>query len=275
MATRHFSKCQYPMLERIHRLGGRDCVQCDDHIEDKKRQDEYICDTITYDEEELYAFDELEGFIGLGCRVNLSLNFFAVRKEYFSVLAQRLGIEETKLKGDGDIAMIVDEMSEEVYWHSTDEEVSSLSLQTFIYNYTEGGLRRNLSSAESIPKHTGSCATPSTTGCIVDVVTETFQQIVLDPTKHVLLLYYTPWCGACKSLAHTYLVLAQIFETTENLVIARINGDENDLPWEFAPVSYPTVILFPMNQKANSLLFPKDQPLTLPHLVRFVVQHTN
>lgn len=53
----------------------------------------------------------------------------------------------------------------------------------FIYNYTEGGLRRNLSSAESILKHTDSCITPSDTGCIVDVVTETFQQIVLDPTK--------------------------------------------------------------------------------------------
>ena len=41
------------------------------------------------------------------------------------------------------------------------------------------------------------------------VVAETFDEIVNDKTKDVLIEFYAPWCGHCKSLAPKYDELAE------------------------------------------------------------------
>jgi thiol-disulfide isomerase/thioredoxin len=41
------------------------------------------------------------------------------------------------------------------------------------------------------------------------VVAKQFNEIVNDPTKDVLIEFYAPWCGHCKSLAPKYEELAE------------------------------------------------------------------
>ena len=41
------------------------------------------------------------------------------------------------------------------------------------------------------------------------VVAENFDEIVNDKTKDVLIEFYAPWCGHCKSLAPKYDELAE------------------------------------------------------------------
>ena len=45
------------------------------------------------------------------------------------------------------------------------------------------------------------------------VVGETFKEIVNDPTKDVLIEFYAPWCGHCKSLEPKYNELGEKVST--------------------------------------------------------------
>ena len=44
---------------------------------------------------------------------------------------------------------------------------------------------------------------------VVTVVGKTFDEIVMDETKDVLIEFYAPWCGHCKSLAPKWTELAE------------------------------------------------------------------
>jgi protein disulfide-isomerase-like protein len=62
---------------------------------------------------------------------------------------------------------------------------------------------------------------------LVTVLTpENFDQVVLDPTKDVLVEFYAPWCGHCKQLAPTYDKLATVFKQEPEVVIAKIDADK-------------------------------------------------
>ena len=62
------------------------------------------------------------------------------------------------------------------------------------------------------------------------VVGQTFDEIVGDPEKEVLVEFYAPWCGHCKALAPKYDELGEKLKETENLVIAKIDATANDFP---------------------------------------------
>ncbi len=45
-----------------------------------------------------------------------------------------------------------------------------------------------------------------------------FNDIVLDASKNVLVEFYAPWCGHCKSLAPIYEKVAQDFQAESNVI---------------------------------------------------------
>ena len=72
-----------------------------------------------------------------------------------------------------------------------------------------------------------------------------FDAIVLDPSKHVLVEFYAPWCGHCKSLAPVYEQVAKAFKAESNVVIANVNADEfKDLAKRFGVSGFPTLKYF-------------------------------
>jgi protein disulfide-isomerase A1 len=85
------------------------------------------------------------------------------------------------------------------------------------------------------------------------VVGKTFNDIVLDDTKDVLLEFYAEWCGHCKKFAPEYEKLAKKLSDIDNLVIAKIDGSENDTPIQIQ--GFPTIFFFPKGQKADPISY--------------------
>ncbi|GLT70256.1 hypothetical protein SLA2020_423500 [Shorea laevis] len=87
---------------------------------------------------------------------------------------------------------------------------------------------------------------------VVVLTAENFNEVVLDETKDVLVEFYAPWCGHCKSLAPTYEKVATAFKSDEVVVIANLDADKyKDLAEKYGVSGFPTLKFFPKSNKAG------------------------
>ncbi|EFJ10520.1 hypothetical protein SELMODRAFT_269397 [Selaginella moellendorffii] len=102
---------------------------------------------------------------------------------------------------------------------------------------TEGGANAKLSVAASE---------------VVVLTPANFDEIVLDPTKDVLVEFYAPWCGHCKSLAPAYESVATAYKAEKNVIVAKLDADAHkDLATKYDVSGYPTLKFFPKANKAG------------------------
>ncbi|KAL8473472.1 hypothetical protein ACS0TY_030345 [Phlomoides rotata] len=74
------------------------------------------------------------------------------------------------------------------------------------------------------------------------VVRDSLQDVVFNSGKNVLLEFYAPWCGHCKSLAPILDEVAISFEKDPNVLIAKFDATANDVPSDtFDVQGFPTV----------------------------------
>jgi protein disulfide-isomerase A6 len=52
---------------------------------------------------------------------------------------------------------------------------------------------------------------------VITLTDTTFNEIVLDPEKDVLVEFYAPWCGHCKNLAPVWESLAKTFTNDKDV----------------------------------------------------------
>lgn len=95
-----------------------------------------------------------------------------------------------------------------------------------------------------------SAAIPETNDEPVKVVVgESWETIVEDDSKDVLIEQYAPWCGHCKKLAPTLDKVAAALKDTETVVIAKMDSTENDAPKAYKAKGFPTIHFFPAGGK--------------------------
>jgi protein disulfide isomerase family A protein 3 len=126
------------------------------------------------------------------------------------------------------------------------EEFSLESLEEFTNNLLDGNLKPYLKS-EPIPT--------SNDGPVKVVVAEEFNSIVNDETKDVLIEFYAPWCGHCKSLAPKYEELATKLADDTDIVIAKMDATANDVPPNYEVKGFPTIYFAPKGSKSNPKRF--------------------
>jgi thioredoxin len=107
---------------------------------------------------------------------------------------------------------------------------------------------------------------------ITQVVATSFDELVIGGNKDVLLDVYADWCGPCINVAPTLEALSEAFADNENIAIAKLDCDSNDLDRTYLPeTSIPNIKLFPAANKKEPIKYSGNRSLN--DFIEFL--HTN
>ncbi|KAG5436865.1 hypothetical protein PCANB_001618 [Pneumocystis canis] len=155
--------------------------------------------------------------------------------------------------------------SNKKYPFSQEKELRMETVDAFFSSYLSGKLTPTIRS-EPVPD--------SQDGPVVVVVANSFQEIVIDSKKDVLLEFYAPWCGHCKNLAPKYESLGLLYksdaELNNKVMIAKIDATANDVDDNLNIKGFPTIMLFPADDKKNPVEY--SGPRTIESLIEFIYQ---
>lgn len=111
----------------------------------------------------------------------------------------------------------------------------------------------------------------------------------------MVVYFYSPFCSYCQVSAYTFLTVAHTLRNFTHILFARVDGENNDLPWHLVPLSYPTIMVFPtkryallvyrvfskifsliffalfLRSKSENKVFPMSEELTVENLLDFVL----
>merc|ERR1711957_952010 len=141
-------------------------------------------------------------------------------------------------------------------------EISEANIMAFVDEWINGKLQATLKS-EEIPAEQKDA--------VYTLVGKSHDTIVMDATKDVLVEYYAPWCGHCKTLAPILEELAGALKHNTNLVIAKMDSTANECD-SVSVKGFPTLKFFPANKKDAPMDFSGDR--TVAGFTKFLTEHS-
>ena len=116
------------------------------------------------------------------------------------------------------------------------QDFTTENVQDFVSDYFATKLQPVIKS-QAVPK--------KNKGPVKIVVGSTFNKIVNDASKDVMIELYAPWCGHCKKLEPIYKQLAGRFVDNKKLVIAKMDATANDVTMGYDYTGFPTIYFSP------------------------------
>lgn len=173
--------------------------------------------------------------------------------------AEDVGVKKEMLP----LVVIFDNRNGPYKYAMTARNVTPKNIKKFIDDWANGNAKPFIKSAD-VPENND--------GPVKIVVGKTFEKIVMDPEKDVLLEFYAPWCGHCQQLAPTYEQLANTLSGNEKLVIAKIDSTANEAPGH--PIQgYPTIKFFPAGKKSKPVDYQRSGTDTIDGFIEFIKKH--
>jgi protein disulfide isomerase len=157
-----------------------------------------------------------------------------VDADKYGAMAERLGVRK------GAFPAFVVDRSGEHFVFAEDKEVTTANIGDFVTAVFADSLKPTIRSTEAPEEHTKDGLTT--------VVGTTFDDLVINSGKDVLIEFYAPWCGHCKKLQPTYEQVAKELKDVDGIRIAQIDAGENDFNTKLFTVSgFPTLYFVPAN----------------------------
>lgn len=135
----------------------------------------------------------------------------------------------------------------------------------FVDAYEKGKLVPILKS-EKPPK-----SAPSANEATV-VVGRTFDEIVTQSNKHVMLFFYAPWCQTSKALMPLWDKLAEMYREYDEVTIAKMDATKNEAKGIHVK-SYPTIYFYKSGDKPRHEEFDEKKK-DLASFIRFIGERT-
>jgi len=122
------------------------------------------------------------------------------------------------------------------------------SILAFVEQFEKNKLQRFIKSDNSEQR----------VGSLIELVGSTFGQTVLKSRKQVAVLFYAPWCRFSQRLLPIWDSLAQELGGSQQLALAQINVDNNEL--QNATITrLPTVRFYPADRKDAPIDYEGEQ----------------
>ena len=101
-----------------------------------------------------------------------------------------------------------------------------------------------------------------------------FAEIVLDNNADVLVEFYAPWCGHCKSLAPIYDQLGEKFKGNDNVKIVKMDMTANEIDVPSVQVKgFPTLFFFKGDAKETPIQYEGSRDLE--GFMKFLTENTH
>lgn len=187
------------------------------------------------------------------------INFATIDAKQFGAHAGNLNLKSNSFPAFA----IQDTAKNQKFPFDQEKEITLDNIKAFVDDFVAGKIEPSIKS-EPIPE--------TQEGDVTVVVAKTYNEIVLDDSKDVLIEFYAPWCGHCKALAPKYEILASRYANSDfkdKVVIAKLDATANDIPDEVQ--GFPTIKLYPAGAKDEPVTY--SGPRTVEDLIKFISEN--
>uniref|UniRef100_A0A1L8DU29 Putative thioredoxin/protein disulfide isomerase n=1 Tax=Nyssomyia neivai TaxID=330878 RepID=A0A1L8DU29_9DIPT len=219
-----------------------------------------------------------EGISGLGCKYNKTMSFIVIDSLTYHPFAERLGVDVLAQK-DKSAVFIIDPENESTYFMK--EDITLKNIMHFVRNFYHKRLNRHLKTSDTPTSFTHTFHDgeneEKTSGNATKTITfnlgtsSNFLESIMESKSTDVVLFTSTNCAFCTMMSQNVLQVAQILRRTPHLHFFTIDGDRNDLPWQYQMEYFPSLVIFPRQRKAESRRFPTHLPVTVQNILSFVV----